>query len=461
MSACVCAAGESRTLMRLPPQDFESCASASSATAALLYSISFSTFFQEKQLFVIHIVCICKVWYYVYMANIFGELNALLGGGGEDKEVEIQPLQDQSSDVVSPTTLAQPANGNNVGSFLEPPRNDARSVSERPKESVFWIEIAKIKPNPEQPRTTFDENKIRALAESIRQYGILQPIVVSKREIDVPTGTQVEYQIIAGERRFRAAQMIGLVHMPAVIRREDSDRIKLELALIENLQREDLQPLEKAHAYKRLVKEFGLSAADVGFRVGKSRESVANTMRLLMLPEYVQQALVAGTVLEGQVRPLISLAHSPEEQRLLFERVVRDGLGARDVEEAARQVAGKMGIVLRPIRKAMVDKGTHDAATRLYETKLADALGTRVSVKRTRDGKGKISIEFFSNEELQNLLGRMAALQEEEGRGIDNDANNVSEGGGTVVIHPLHPPVGGAEQSEGAARPEDLSTFTV
>ena len=411
------------------------------------------------------------------MANIFGELNALLGGGGEDKEVEIQPLQDQSSDVVSPTTLAQPANGNNVGSFLESPRNDARSVSERPasttsgearslfserpKESVFWIEIAKIKPNPEQPRTTFDENKIRALAESIRQYGILQPIVVSKREIDVPTGTQVEYQIIAGERRFRAAQMIGLVHMPAVIRREDSDRIKLELALIENLQREDLQPLEKAHAYKRLVKEFGLSAADVGFRVGKSRESVANTMRLLMLPEYVQQALVAGTVLEGQVRPLISLAHSPEEQRLLFERVVRDGLGARDVEEAARQVAGKMGIVLRPIRKAMVDKGTHDAATRLYETKLADALGTRVSVKRTRDGKGKISIEFFSNEELQNLLGRMAALQEEEGRGIDNDANNVSEGGGTVVIHPLHPPVGGAEQSEGAARPEDLSTFTV
>jgi len=392
------------------------------------------------------------------MANIFGELNVLLGGGGEDKEVEIQPLQDQSSDVVSPTTLAQPANGNNVGSFLESPRNDARSVSERPKESVFWIEIAKIKPNPEQPRTTFDENKIRALAESIRQYGILQPIVVSKREIDVPTGTQVEYQIIAGERRFRAAQMIGLVHMPAVIRREDSDRIKLELALIENLQREDLQPLEKAHAYKRLVKEFGLSAADVGFRVGKSRESVANTMRLLMLPEYVQQALVAGTVLEGQVRPLISLAHSPEEQRLLFERVVRDGLGARDVEEAARQVAGKMGIVLRPIRKALVDKGTHDAATRLYETKLADALGTRVSVKRTRDGKGKISIEFFSNEELQNLLGRMAALQEEEGRGIDNDTNNVSEGGGTVVIHPS---AGGPEQSEGAARPEDLSTFTV
>lgn len=405
------------------------------------------------------------------MANILGHLDVLLGGGGGDKEeekkeevvsrptVETQPPQEQSSDVIFPTIPTQPANGDNAHSFTELSRNNARSMSERPKESVFWIEIAKIKPNPEQPRTTFDETKIRALAESIRQYGILQPIVVSKREIDVPTGTQVEYQIVAGERRYRAARMIGLVHMPAIIRREDSERIKLELALIENLQREDLQPLEKAHAYKRLVKEFGLSAADVGFRVGKSRESVANTMRLLMLPEYAQQALAAGHVNEGQMRPLISLAHSPEEQRFLFDRVVRDGLGARDVEEAARQVAGKMGIVLRPLRK-MVDKGTHDAATRLYETKLADALGTRVSVKRTRDGKGKISIEFFSNEELQNLLGRIAALQEEE-RTMGSNTSDSPEGGGTVVIHPPHPSVGGLDQPEGAARPEDISTFTV
>src|SRR3990167_7446647 len=422
------------------------------------------------------------------MADMFGELNALLGGntdgtkqadGQNPQPAEIHETKEVPPKSANGVVVPEPVSESlldgagfseeqqsdlkttNHQSFesKQSPGSGSRSVSyERQKESVFWIETSKIRPNPEQPRTTFDEAKIRALAESIRQYGILQPIVVSKREIDVPTGTQVEYQIVAGERRYRAAQMIGMAHMPAVIRREDSERIKLELALIENLQREDLQPLEKAHAYKRLVKEFGLTATEVGFRVGKSRESVANTMRLLMLPEYVQRSLVVGHVTEGQARPLISLAHSPEEQRLLFERVVRDGLGARDVEEAARQVAGKMGIVLRPIRKAMVDKGTHDAATRLYETKLADALGTRVSVKRTRDGKGKISIEFFSNEELQNLLGRMAALREEEGRGIDNDTNNVSEGGGTVVIHPS---AGGPEQSEGAARPEDLSTFTV
>src|SRR3989338_3509358 len=383
------------------------------------------------------------------MVNIVDHFDAFLGRDSEDTEVEkkeevvspapegIQTLQEQSSDTAISLTSPLSTNG-----------ADVPFMGGRPKESVFWIETSKIRPNPEQPRTMFDEPKIRALAESIRHYGILQPIVVSKREIDVPTGTEVEYQIVAGERRYRAAHMIGLAHMPAVIRREDSERIKLELALIENLQREDLQPLEKAHAYKRLVKEFGLTAADVGFRVGKSREAVANTMRLLMLPEYIQQALVTGQVTEGQARPLISLAHSPEDQRLLFERIIKDGLGSREIERAAREVAVKVGIVMRPPRK--MDKSTHDAATRLYETKLADALGTRVSVKRTHDGRGKISIEFFSNEELQNLLARMATLQEEgKDQLTDANAHNVADAGETVMIRPPQPP------------PEDFSTFTV
>lgn len=413
------------------------------------------------------------------MVDIFGELNVLLGGNTNNtKQTDVQNQQPTETPEQKKALPLELANTNSVPDPVSEPLpngagpseegrsepktvnlrpfgvaqsggNDTHFVSyERSKESVFWIETSKIRPNPEQPRVTFDEGKIRALAESIRQYGILQPIVVSKREIDVPTGTQVEYQIVAGERRYRAAEMIGLAHMPAVIRREDSERIKLELALIENLQREDLQPLEKAHAYKRLVKEFNLTAADVGFRVGKSRESVANTMRLLMLPEYIQQALVAGHVTEGQARPLISLVHSPEDQRLLFERIVRDGLGAREIEQAARQVAVKVGIaVVRSPRRE--DKGTHDAATRLYETKLADVLGTRVSVKRTHDGKGKISIEFFSNEELQNLLTRMATLQEGgKDQSMDNDVTDTSEGGGTVVIHPPQ-------------QAEDFSTFTV
>lgn len=393
------------------------------------------------------------------MANMLGQLDTLSGGGDGSERVDNVPAQsaDNKAEQFRQSDM-QSTSKRVVGS-------EVSSSSEHPKESVFWIETAKIKPNPEQPRSTFDELKIKALAESIRQYGVLQPIIVSKREIDVPTGTQVEYQIIAGERRFRAAQMIGLAHMPAVIRREESDRIKLELALIENLQREDLNPLEKARAYKRLVSEFGLNVLEVGLQVGKSREAVSNTMRLLLLPAYMQEALAAGAISEGQARPLISLAASSGEQRSLFERVMRDGLGAREVEHAARQIAVETGLVVRPRKKT--DRATHDTTTRSYETKLADALGTRVSVKQTRSGRGRISIEFFSNEELQNLLTRIAVLQAEGGvKAAGTDGESLEEGGSTVVIYPPTGidntiGVGGSEQSDGAARPEDLSTFTV
>lgn len=331
----------------------------------------------------------------------------------------------------------------------------SRSVSERPKESVFWIETAKITPNSQQPRTHFDEDKIRALAESIRQYGVLQPIVVSKREIDVPTGTQVEYEIIAGERRYRAAQMIGLAHIPAIIRREESEKIKLELALIENLQREDLNPLEKAYAYKRLVNEFDLNTREVGMRVGKSREAVANTMRLLMLPEYIQTAIAEGRVSEGQTRPLIGISHNTEEQRMLFQRVVGEGLVARDVEYAARQVLMRIGTTLRQTKKT--EKAEFDATTRSLETRLANALGTRVSVRRSHEGKGKISIEFFSNEEFQNLLGRIAAFQLEEEQ--SPDATDKGLASSPLIEEPAQEPV--FPPSDGAARPDDISTFTV
>ena len=174
------------------------------------------------------------------MSDVLGRgLDALLSGDGSGPEAE----KLQSSSVASSSVSAE-ASSVQVSSPLDTPRV---------KESVFWIETVKICPNPEQPRTVFDQEKIAELSESIRQYGILQPIVVSKVEIDIPTGTRIEYQIIAGERRYRAASMLGLTQMPAIIRKEESQRIKLELALIENLQREDLNGIEKAKAYKRLV----------------------------------------------------------------------------------------------------------------------------------------------------------------------------------------------------------------
>jgi ParB family transcriptional regulator, chromosome partitioning protein len=380
------------------------------------------------------------------MANLLGYGAGSFLSGGEEKNKEAE----------SPETPHAPYGGD--GEQNAPP------LYERPKESVFWIETAKIKPNPEQPRTSFDETKIRALSESIRQYGILQPIVVSKREIDVPNGTQVEYQIVAGERRFRAASMIGLQHMPAVIRREESDKIKLELALIENLQREDLNPIEKARAYRRLIDEFNLTVREVGMRAGKSRESVSNTMRLLMLPDYIQTAIESGRISEGNARPLVSLSHNTEEQRALFDRIFSGGLVARDVEYAASQVLARIGPALKPSRRS--EKIAFDAATRSFEARLASAFGTRVSVRRNREGKGKISIEFFSEEEFQNLMARMAAekanqiAEEQKPR-----ANVVIQPAPTGASEPAPLPPEPAEEITQAemspAAPDDLSTFTV
>jgi ParB family transcriptional regulator, chromosome partitioning protein len=376
------------------------------------------------------------------MANVLGRgLDALLSSDGGD----IQQDSNNGS-VPPPKELHTGEKATNKTQRIDTP-------TERPKESVFWVETEKIKPNPEQPRTNFDEEKIRALADSIRQYGILQPIVVSKQEIDVPTGTQVEYQIIAGERRYRAASMLGLAHIPAIIRREESEKIKLELALIENLQREDLNPLEKAQAYKRLITDFKLSTREVGLRVGKSREAVANTVRLLLLPEHIQNAIAHGRITEGQARPLISLSHSIEEQRTLFQRVLSEGLVARDIEYAARQVLAKIGPALRRSKKA--DKVAYDVATRSFETKLADVLGTRVSVRRNREGKGKISIEFFSEEEFHTLITRMASTADTD----EGNNNNPSDEGSAVTIHP--PAQEPVPESESAAQPEDLSTFTI
>ena len=333
------------------------------------------------------------------MSDVLGRgLDALLSGDGSGPEAE----KLQSSSVASSSVSAE-ASSVQVSSPLDTPRV---------KESVFWIETVKICPNPEQPRTVFDQEKIAELSESIRQYGILQPIVVSKVEIDIPTGTRIEYQIIAGERRYRAASMLGLTQMPAIIRKEESQRIKLELALIENLQREDLNGIEKAKAYKRLVDDFNLNPREVGLRVGKSREAVTNTMRLLALPENVQAALMQGRVSEGQVRPLISLGQNEEEQQALFNRILTHGLSSRDVERESRELMGNLGLMERPTKRN--EKAQFEAATKMFEEKLAGALGTRVSVRRSQEGKGRISIEFFSDDEFKGILARIANPEENQ-----------------------------------------------
>jgi ParB family chromosome partitioning protein len=180
-------------------------------------------------------------------------------------------------------------------------------------DSIFWVEVDRIRPNPFQPRRNFDEMALASLAESIRQYGVLQPLTVTRKEIERPgEGIFVEYELIAGERRLRASKIAGIAAVPVVIRtNEDSDRMKLELAIIENLQREDLNAIDRAVAFNRLTSEFSLTHAEVGKRVGKSREYVSNTLRILLLPQEMRDALGNGEINEGANDALQGDRHTP------------------------------------------------------------------------------------------------------------------------------------------------------
>jgi ParB family chromosome partitioning protein len=252
------------------------------------------------------------------------------------------------------------------------------------------IPLARIKENPRQPRLRMADEPLEALAESIRHHGVIQPILV--------TETFDGYQLVAGERRVRAARLAGLERVPAIIR-QLADREQLELALVENLQREDLDPIEAARAYRQLMDEFAFSQDDLATRVGRARSTVANTLRLLDLHQSVQDAIVAGTINEGHARALGGLSH--EAQARALQSVVDDDLSVRQVEELVRRV--------REPRVAEAD----GAATRLadpeverVEEDLRRALGTKVRVARTRRG-GRIVIEYFGDDELARIYQRL------------------------------------------------------
>ena len=274
------------------------------------------------------------------------------------------------------------------------------------KESVFWIPVEKIKPNPYQPRKEFDEPALKGLAESIRQYGILQPIVVTRFERETEGGgTTVEYELVAGERRHRAAEMLGLREVPVIIRKEEPAKVRLELALVENIQRQDLNPLERAQAYKKLSDEFGMDQKEIAVRIGKSRESVANTVRILALPEKMQEAVRKGDITEGHTRPLLMLSQRPEEQKELFEDILEHKISVREAERISRRIA-------RERARKVDDLPTVE--TRAFEEKLQEMLGTRVEIHKMPGGRGKISIEFYSDEELYGITSKLMKKPESE-----------------------------------------------
>ncbi len=256
--------------------------------------------------------------------------------------------------------------------------------------SLLEVDVDLIVPNPSQPRSSFDPATLAELAQSIREHGVIQPLIVSRSE-----GSRGVYQLIAGERRLLAAREAGLKRVPVIVK-EASPRALLELALVENLQREDLGPLEEAAAFKRLIDDFELTQDAVAARVGRSRPAVTNTLRLLSLPAEVQASLAGGEITAGHARALLGI-DDPAEQRRAWQRIVRAGLTVRDAEALAR--AKRRGSTAKSASRRSPDLAA-------LEEKLRSSLGTKVDLVKARRG-GRLTIHFYSDEELDSIIERL------------------------------------------------------
>lgn len=267
--------------------------------------------------------------------------------------------------------------------------------------AIFWVEVEKIRPNPFQPRREFDQHKLEDLSRSIRQYGVIQPLTVSRVEVQKDDGgISTEYELIAGERRLRAARLAGIREVPVLIRAgQDDDKTKLELAIIENLQREDLNPIDRALAFDQLHNQFGFKHTEIAEKVGKSREYVSNTLRLLMLSEVMREALRDGKISEGHARPLLMLIDRPAEQDTLFREIMLKRLTVRDTEAIARRIATDR------VRKK---EYMYSPEILQMERDLSEVLGTRVAIE-PKDHGGKLTIDYMAEEDLRALLGQLAS----------------------------------------------------
>lgn len=252
------------------------------------------------------------------------------------------------------------------------------------------VEVGRIEPNPTQPRQHFERKSLEDLAASIREHGVVQPLVVAAIGDD-------RYRIVVGERRWQAAKLTGLAQVPVVIK-DLSDRQTLEMALVENVQRADLNPLEESMAYQRLIQDFGLTQLQVAQQVGRSRAAIANTLRLLSLPESIKSSVVDGRITEGHARALLALP-SEEAQRALLERIEREDLSVRQTEEVVRRLQQPHQSKHRPAKSPDIVS---------IEDELRRSLGTKVTLRHGKRG-GRIVIEYYSDEEFQGLYERLLA----------------------------------------------------
>lgn len=280
--------------------------------------------------------------------------------------------------------------GKGLGALISNKNANVAPQSGKSGDAIFYIETNKIHPNPDQPRREFDESELGELADSIRDYGIIQPLVVSKVEQITSSGIDVRYQLIAGERRLRASKLAGLLEVPVIVKKV-SPKENLELAIIENVQRADLNAIERAAAYQKLMDEYGLSQQDVASRVGKSREAVANVMRLLNLPDEIKSSLCLGKINEGHARAILAVKDA-KDQMDLFYKIVNMGLNVREVENIARAVKNS------PRANFVLSADTKNLVSQIEES-----LGTKVKITPTAKG-GKLLIEYYNQDDLENIV---------------------------------------------------------
>jgi ParB family transcriptional regulator, chromosome partitioning protein len=254
------------------------------------------------------------------------------------------------------------------------------------EKNIQEVEVFRIVPNPHQPRLSFNEEKLKELADSIKEHGIIQPIIVTKNDGN--------YEIIAGERRFEAAKIAGIKKIPVIIR-DASEKQKLELAITENVQRHDLDPIEEAKAYRKLMDDFEMSQEEVAQKIGKSRSAVANKARLLNLPVEIQKALISGTITEGHAKLLLAIPN-PEKQRAFYEMILKNKLTVRQTEDKTKEVS------VRTHKRTL----NIDPEMKQIEDELAQKLGTKVKLSKSGGG-GRIIVEYYSQEELNNILNHI------------------------------------------------------
>ena len=270
------------------------------------------------------------------------------------------------------------------------PKAESASPAEKTEDSGngTYVKITKVEPNREQPRKNFDEDALQELADSIKQYGIVEPLIVQDRK--------THYEIIAGERRWRAAKLAGLKEVPVIVRNYTEQEI-VEISLIENIQREDLNPIEEAQAYKRLLTEFNLKQDEVAERVSKSRTAVTNSMRLLKLCEEVQQMIIDDMITTGHARALISI-EDPEQQYTIAQKVFDEKLSVRDVEKLVKSLNKP-----EKAKKEVVEDKALEAIYQDLEEKLKQSLGTKVAISSKGAGAGKLEIEFYTHDDLEKI----------------------------------------------------------